>query len=96
MDISDWREKIDAVDAQLVEMLNQRARYCIEIGKIKRERNMEIYSPEREAEVLHNVVRANNGPLDNDAIKRLFERIIDESRRTERLAVETESNRDTA
>jgi len=47
---------------------------------------MDIYQPSREAEVLEHVQRVNPGPLDDDAVKRLFERVIDEARRLERLA----------
>ena len=87
MDIDDWRQKIDDVDTQLVLLLNERSRYAVEIGRIKQERGMEIYSPEREVQVIENVTRCNPGPLDHDAIRRLFERIIDESRRLERIAI---------
>jgi chorismate mutase-like protein len=88
MDISDWRQKIDEVDKELVKLLNERARYADEIGKLKRERNMPIYVPEREEQVIQNVTEHNPGPLSNDAIRRLYERIIDESRRLERELVE--------
>jgi chorismate mutase len=47
---------------------------------------MEVYQPDREAEVLEHVQSINPGPLDDGAVKRLFERIIDEARRLERLA----------
>jgi chorismate mutase-like protein len=86
MDIDDWRKIIDDIDRQLVELLNERSRCAIEIGKIKRARNLDLYSPDREKEVIENVKRANRGPLGNEAVQRLFERIIDESRRVERLA----------
>ncbi len=89
MDIEDWRRMIDEIDAQLVELLNQRSRCAIEIGKLKRAYQMPIYSPEREREVLERVRRLNRGPLDDDALRRVFERIIDESRRLERLAAES-------
>jgi len=80
---------IDDIDAQLVELLNQRSRCAIEIGKLKRAHQLPIYSPEREREVLERVRRLNRGPLDDEALRRVFERIIDESRRLERLAAES-------
>lgn len=89
MDIEDWRRMIDEIDAQLVELLNRRSRCAIEIGKLKRARNLPIYSPERERHVLERVRRLNRGPLDDEALQRLFERIMDESRRLERLAAES-------
>jgi chorismate mutase len=90
LDIEDWRKEIDKIDEQLVELLNRRSQCAIEIGRIKRKLKLPIYSPEREAEVIEHVVSLNGGPLDCDAIKRLFERIIDESRSIERATVERE------
>ena len=78
------REAIDRVDDVLVKLLNQRARYAIEIGEIKGVLSLPIYSPEREKDVLLHVESASGGPLDGAAVRRLFERIIDESRRVER------------
>jgi chorismate mutase len=48
---------------------------------------MEAYSPKREKEVIENIIRHNAGPLDTMALRRLFERIIDESRKLEREAM---------
>lgn len=78
------REAIDRVDDVLVKLLNQRARYAVEIGEIKGTLALPVYSPEREKEVLHHVEQASAGPLESSAVRRLFERIIDESRRVER------------
>lgn len=84
------REAIDRVDDVLVKLLNQRAKYAIEIGEIKGVLSLPIYAPEREKEVLQHVESAGTGPLDAAAIRRLFERIIDESRRAEREAAQGE------
>ena len=78
------REQIDALDEQIVTLLNQRAACALQIGDIKRETGMPIYQPGRERDVLEHVRRVNPGPLDGDAVMRLFERIIDEARRLER------------
>ncbi|HEY0139377.1 MAG TPA: chorismate mutase [Thermoanaerobaculia bacterium] len=78
------RDAIDRVDAVLVKLLNQRAKYAVEIGEIKGHLSMPIYAPEREKAVLEHVEAASEGPLDGVAVRRLFERIIDESRRVER------------
>ena len=80
------REAIDRVDEVLVKLLNQRAKYAVEIGEIKGHLSLPIYAPEREKEVLQHVEGESLGPLAGDAIRRLFERIIDESRRVEREA----------
>ncbi len=82
-----WRDKIDEIDKKLVELLNERATYADEIGKIKEQLKMDAYSPKREKEVLENIMRHNKGPLNNLALRRLFERIIDESRKLEREAM---------
>ena len=84
------RDAIDHIDEVLVRLLNQRARYAIEVGQIKGVLKLPIYSPDREKEVLANVERWSEGPLAPAAIRRLFERIIDESRRVERESAERE------
>jgi chorismate mutase len=81
------RARIDAIDRELVALLGERAGCALAIGRLKEQAGMPVYQPAREADVLNNVRAANRGPLDNDAIVRLFERIIDEARRLERLAV---------
>ncbi len=78
------REAIDRVDEVLVKLLNQRAKYAIEIGEIKGVLSLPIYVPERERQVLEHAAATSAGPLREAAIRRLFERIIDESRRVER------------
>ena len=81
---------MDRIDEQLVELLNRRASCAIEIGRIKQERGLAIYAPEREKQVLEHVSNRTQGPLDQDAIKRVFERIIDEARSIERVISERE------
>lgn len=78
------RDAIDRVDEVLVKLLNQRARYAVEIGELKSQLGLPIYVPEREKEVLRHVEGASAGPLSGITVRRLFERIIDESRRVER------------
>ena len=84
-DLEVWRIKIDEIDLQLVKLLNDRARYATEIGKIKLTLGLDAYSPRREEEVMKHVATHNAGPLSTQAIRRLFERIIDESRSVERI-----------
>ena len=87
--IEKHRKEIDTIDRQLVELFNRRAEHAIEIGTMKKERGIPVYDPERENEIFRNLKKANNGPLTSGAIQRLFERIIDESRRIERGSVES-------
>lgn len=82
-----WRERIDGIDRELVRLLNERAQSAEEIGRIKLVLGLDAYSPEREEEVMKNVTGANPGPLSVHAVRRLFERIIDESRSVERQAM---------
>jgi chorismate mutase len=92
--IDEWRRRIDAIDDELVRLLNSRSACVVEIGRIKRALGLPLYSPEREGALLERVLRENPGPLDGAAVRRLFERIIDESRRLERLAAEADIGQD--
>ncbi|HXR97503.1 MAG TPA: chorismate mutase [Terriglobales bacterium] len=80
MNIAEWRERIDAIDRQLVELLNQRCQCAREIGRLKKELALPIYEPNRETAVLENAQQANQGPLSPMALRRVFERVIDEMR----------------
>ena len=84
--LAELRQKIDALDEQLVRLLNARAACALEIGRVKKTAGLPVYQPSRETEVLRHVQSINPGPLDDAAVRRLFERIIDEARRLERIA----------
>lgn len=95
--IDELRERIDVIDEQLVALLNARAACAIEIGRLKRQQGLPVYQPEREAAVVRHVRAITTdlgGPLTAEAIGRLFERIIDESRQLEAAggAVGADSN----
>ena len=83
------RERIDAIDRRLVELLNERTSIVEEIGRVKQEANLAIYEPKRESDVFDNITAHNRGPLSGEGLKRIFERIIDEMRRVQkdRMAV---------
>lgn len=85
MTIEDWRRKIDEIDKKLVELLNERSKCAIQIGKLKHDLDLRVYDPEREREILRRIKEVNQGPLDDEGLQRLFERVIDECRRVERL-----------
>lgn len=89
------RDRVDEVDRVIVEMLNERTRAVEEIGRIKREAAMPIYEPRREDEVFRNVTEHNCGPLTAEAVKRIFERIIDEMRKVQRMRMEAQSDGET-
>jgi chorismate mutase len=84
MDLKEWRDKIDGIDRQLVELLNQRAACVLEIGRLKRAARMPVYEPKREDDIFANIKQANGGPLPDAAMRRVFERIIDEGRAIQR------------
>jgi chorismate mutase len=94
MRLEDWRRKIDEIDRRLVELLNERSSCVLEIGRLKKMDGMSLYQPEREREVLDAAEKANRGPLSEEAIRRLFERILDEARSVERVVMHDDSDRD--
>jgi chorismate mutase len=75
-----WRDQIDALDVRLVALLNERTRVVEEIGRLKQSAALPVYEPKREDQVYRNISLNNGGPLDDGALKRIFERIIDEMR----------------
>lgn len=86
VEMAELRSRIDAIDEELVRLLSARANCALQLGRLKEQLAMAVYQPEREREVLAHVQRLNQGPLDDVAMVRMFERIIDEARRLERLA----------
>ncbi len=88
-DVDGWRKRIDEIDQQILKLLNERSKCAVEIGHLKKKLNLPAWQPDREAEILRNVVKANQGPLDDAAIRRLFERIIDEARSLERHSMDS-------
>ena len=84
------RLRIDDADRRILQLISERADIVSEIGRIKQKADLPIYEPLRESQVFQNVCANNPGPLDEGAIRRVFERIIDEMRRVQRLRMETE------
>src|SRR5438067_13371304 len=84
MDIAEWRKKIDAVDKQIIRLLNERARAAQEIGRLKRNTDMPIYEPDREKVIYENVRRENEGPLPDLEVTHIYERIIDVMRKLQK------------
>ena len=87
--IEELRSRIDVIDDQLVRLLNVRVACAVEVGRLKHEGGLPIYQPEREQQVLAGVRKSATelaGPLNAEAVVRIFERIIDEARRAEREA----------
>ena len=90
MDIDDIRKEIDRLDNELLKIFNERADLALKIGEIKKEKGLPVYDPDREKRIFDRMRSANPGPLEDNAIVRLFERVIDESRRLERIRTKGE------
>src|SRR5436190_1913494 len=70
--LDELRKRIDQVDKQLVDLLNERARVVIDIGQIKRSENAPIYAPDREQQVLKQARSYNRGPLPDRCIEAIW------------------------
>jgi len=90
MTIDDLRGEIDRMDSELLKIFNQRAQLALKIGEIKKTTGLPIFDPGREKRIYQRMKSENPGPLDDQAIVRLFERVIDESRRLERIMTGSE------
>jgi chorismate mutase-like protein len=82
--LTEYRDQIDVLDLEILALLNRRTRVVERIGEVKQKTNMPVYEPQREEEVFRNVTENNGGPLSPEAVKRVFERIIDEMRTVQR------------
>jgi chorismate mutase-like protein len=76
--LADCRRRIDAVDARMVALLNERARIVQEVGRIKQQMHAPVTAPKRVDAVLRKVAERNPGPLPNDAVQRIYREIIQE------------------
>jgi chorismate mutase len=84
MDISDWRQRIDELDEQIVRLISQRAEAAQAIGELKRTSDLPVYEPKREQAVFDHVRAVNPGPLDDAEMLHVYERIIDVMRTLQR------------
>jgi len=76
MSLDDQRKRIDELDEQILQLLNERVRCAAEIGRIKRENGGEIYVASREEQVLKKLEALNQGPLDNAAIRAIYREVM--------------------
>jgi chorismate mutase len=86
MDIEHWRKEIDEIDAELLRLLNIRARLALKVGALKQAAHLPFCDPERERIVLHRLQELNGGPLDDRAVDKVFRRNIRESIRVQGVA----------
>jgi chorismate mutase len=85
-DLGALRDRIDALDREIVRLLNERARLAVEVGHVKARSGLPVHDPERETEVLRRVAEANvaaGGTLPGDELGQLYERIVALTRQVE-------------
>src|SRR5262245_26843920 len=83
MSLGDWRSRINDIDKQILNLLNQRAEAALKIGDLKRRQDAPSYVPEREAEVLNRLVAGAGGPLSADAVTAIWREILSACRALE-------------
>jgi chorismate mutase/prephenate dehydratase len=88
MSVDDWRSRIDALDGELLRLLNERARLALQVGESKKEAGVSLCDHTREREVIERMCESNEGPLDDRAIVELYRAVIHESRRIQNLATQ--------
>ncbi len=81
--LDQWRREIDILDAELLRLLNERARIASELGALKVSSGLPVYDGRRERQVLARLCETNPGPLDREGVSSIFRCIIRESRRLE-------------
>ena len=84
MGLDEWRTRINDIDRELLELLNQRAGLAVEIGHAKREAGAPVHVPEREQEILEELVRLNAGPLPATAVRAIWSEVLSASRGLQR------------
>ena len=72
MDLKDWRERIDGIDRQLIDLLNERMQCAQEVGRIKKAAGKPIRDRDRERDVLTKIKAHNQGPVKDEALEELY------------------------
>src|SRR5438477_12851857 len=79
MNLDDWRSRINNLDAEILNLLNQRGHAALQIGDLKRQQDLPYYVPERETEVLDRLLALNAGPLPAEAVRAIWREILSAS-----------------
>jgi len=82
------RDQIDLLDQEILKLLNDRAKLSVNIARIKSQKKMPVFIPDRENNLLDRIVAKNMGPLDAEAIRKIFISIMDESKRLQHTILE--------
>ncbi len=84
MSLDELREQIDALDSQIVELLNRRAAVVVQVGHLKNASNTPVYAPDREKQVLERIIRLNQGPLPDRTLAAIWRELMSGSFALER------------
>lgn len=90
--LKDLRESVDFLDNVIVYILNLRTKLAIKIAKIKTSMGLPTYVPERERVIMERISKMNKGPLTKESLFRIYERILDQSRATQRAITNTQDD----
>ncbi|MFB6291161.1 MAG: chorismate mutase [Candidatus Bipolaricaulia bacterium] len=93
--IDNLRTEIDRIDEKLVKLLNRRASKALEIGQHKRKKGWDVTDKEREEDVLNHVRAINSGPLTEDQLERIYQKLISETKEIQ-MEVDTNDSRNEA
>jgi chorismate mutase len=92
--MDDLREQINSIDDELLKLFNERARLALEIGKMKRTLGLPIHIPSREEQIITRLQQENPGPLPPTSIVRLYQQVIQESRKLEEEDMDSQARPD--
>jgi len=79
MDLDDWRSRINNLDEEILNLLNQRGQVALQIGELKRQQDLPYFAPERELQILDRLVALNAGPLGAEAVRAIWREILSAS-----------------
>lgn len=75
-ELSHWRGEIDAVDGEIVALLNRRTQYVLKLAPLKEELGRDVRDAGREAVVLDNLKKASTGPLPDESLVKIYQAIM--------------------
>ncbi len=81
------RRSIDDLDSRILQLVAERVKVVLAVGQFKRDHQIAVYDPDRERNMLERLCSQAPAPLDADTVRRIFERLIDESRRIEQHSI---------
>jgi chorismate mutase len=88
--LEELRREIDEIDDEILKWVARRLEKVLAVGDIKKQCGLDAYDPDRERRILDRLASRTLAPLDPQAVRRVFERLIDESRRAEQLRMRSE------